>query len=437
MRAFEFLTEFSGQPASNTVSILLDLVKDPDTDPNLKAEILDILKQLEQKTNQTPTSGNDPIPVQEDAKSNLISKIESDEEYYQKLMNSDPRLKAIAEKKIKEAEAASFNMGSALSGDRAFTSLKTDINTAFSKLPQIPTIFKSAIEKECINAVIEGDITKDSLLRFLGQCATPDRIIDMPTIVSKSLTSGNLVYPEEYLKLAKRIGKLTPGSSSSASGKGEALLILTGKGTEKANPGDITVDGVGLVEVKSSDLSGKSGLSDFVFGGKMQTSKARTILVNTVNKAAGKVMYLDKLSKETAGDDTNNVSGISSIGPKALVKLNPIFQKMGAANTQKMFTDMFTAVIGSSFEQEIQDIVSTIDNNGVVPEKMFPGIKTLMFKYYQKINKHAGVLALNINHLTYSYTSDGEDFAKLPDIKTTSLFDFRPVNASITSFKKV
>ena len=169
----------------------------------------------------------------------------------------------------------------------------------------------------------------------------------------------------------------------------------------------------------------------------MQTAKARTILVNTVNKAAGQVMYLDKLSKETEGDDTSKVSGISSIGPKALVKLNPIFQKMGATNTQKMFTEMFTSVIGLGFEKEIQDIVSTIDKNGVVPEKMVAGIKILMFKYYQKINKHAGVLALNINHLTYSYTSTGEDFAKLTDIKTTSLFDFRPVNASITSFKKV
>jgi len=437
MRAFEFLTEFSGQPAINTVSILIDLVKDPDTDPNLKAEILNILQQLEQKTTQSPASSNASAPVQEDANSNLISKIESDEEYYQKLMNNDPRLKAIAEKKIKQAEAESFNMGSALSGDRAFTSLKTDINTAFNKLSQVPTIFKSAIEKECINAVIEGDITKDSLLRFLGDCAAPNRIIDMPTVVSKSLTSGKLIFPVEYFELAKRIAKLTPGSSSSASGKGEALLILTGKATEKANPGDITVDGVGLIEVKSSDLTGKSKLSDFVFGGKMQTAKARTILVNTVNKAAGQVMYLDKLSKETEGDDTNKVSGISSIGPKALVKLNPIFQKMGATNTQKMFTEMFTSVIGPGFENEIQYIVSTIDNNGVVPEKMFPGIKILMFKYYQKINKHAGVLALNINHLTYSYTSTGKDFAKLPDIKTTSIFDFRPVNASITSFKKV
>jgi hypothetical protein len=437
MRAFEFLTEFSGQPATNTVSILVDLAKDPDTDPNLKAEILNILKQLEQKTNQPTAANNNSTPVQEDANSDLISKIESEEEYYQKLMDSNPRLKAIAEKKIKEAEAAAFNMGSSLSGDRAFTSLKTDIETAFNKLSQVPPIFKSAIEKECINAVIEGDITKDSLLRFLEECATSDRIIDMPTIVSKSLTSGSLILPDEYLKLAKRIGKLTPGSSSSASGKGEALLILTGKSTKKANPGDIFVDGVGLIEIKSSDLSGKSGLSDFVFGGKMQTAKARTILVNTVNKAAGQVIYLDKLSKESEGDDANKVSGISSIGPKALIKLNPIFQKMGAINTQKMFTEMFTSVIGNGFEQEIQDIVSTIDNNGVVPDKMIPGIKTLMFKYYQKINKHAGVLTMNINHLTYSYTNTGEDFAKLTDIKTTSLFDFRPVNASITSFKKV
>jgi hypothetical protein len=437
MRAFEFLTEFSGQPATDTVSTLVNLVKDSDTDPNLKAEILNILKQLEQKANQPTTANTISPPVQEDANSDLISKIESDEEYWQKLMDSDPRLKALSEKKIKQAEAESFNMGSALGSDRAFTALKTDINAAFNKLPQVPTIFKSAIEKECINAVVEGDITKDSLLRFLGECATPNRIIDMPTIVSKSLKSGDLVFSEEYLKLAKRIAKLTPGSSSSASGKGEALLILTGKATEKANPGDITVTDVGLIEVKSSDLTGKSGLSDFVFGGKMQTAKARTILVNTVNKAAGQVMYLDKLSKETEGDDTSKVSGISSIGPKALVKLNPIFQKMGATNTQKMFTEMFTSVIGLGFEKEIQDIVSTIDNNGVVPEKMVAGIKILMFKYYQKINKHAGVLALNINHLTYSYTSTGEDFAKLTDIKTTSLFDFRPVNASITSFKKV
>ena len=267
MRAFEFLTEFSGQPATDTVSTLVDLVKDPDTDPSLKAEILSILKQLEQKANQTTTANTISPPVQEDANSDLISKIESDEEYYQKLMDSDPRLKAISEKKIKQAEAESFNMGSALGSDRAFTALKTDVDAAFNKLSQVPSIFRSEIEKECINAVIDNDITKNSLLRFLEECATPNRIIDMPTIVSTSLTSGSFIFPNEYLKLAKRLAKLNPGSSNAASGKGEALLILTGKATKKPSPGDIFVDGAGLIEVKSTDIGKKGALSVFLFGG--------------------------------------------------------------------------------------------------------------------------------------------------------------------------
>ena len=99
MRFFEFTT----QPGSDTLSKLVDLAKDPKTDPNLKNQIMLLLKQLENKKQDQPTK--------EAVQMDLLSKIESDEEYYQRILNSDPRLKAIAEKMIKDAESAAFDLG--------------------------------------------------------------------------------------------------------------------------------------------------------------------------------------------------------------------------------------------------------------------------------------------------------------------------------------
>jgi hypothetical protein len=95
MRFFEFLQ--SNQ--NNTISNLVDIVKDPDVDPQLKKDILAIFQQLKLKDNPEEKQ-NEALDNNE---SELVSEIEDDEAYYQRVLNTDSRLKAIAEKKIKDA----------------------------------------------------------------------------------------------------------------------------------------------------------------------------------------------------------------------------------------------------------------------------------------------------------------------------------------------
>jgi hypothetical protein len=104
---------------------------------------------------------------------------------------------------------------------------------------------------------------------------------------------------------------------------------------------------------------------------------------------------------------------------------------------QAMFREMFTAVVGSKFSEDIDKIVTAIDEKGIDATAMRTGVVGLLFDYYKAVNKHDGLLTINIPNLTYNYVEDAESFASLPNITIGSLFDFRPNPSSITTFKQI
>ena len=342
-------------------------------------------------------------------------------------MDSDPRLKALAEKKIKEAEAESFNVGSALSSSNAFEKFNKDVLSLVSNLKQLPLAFSDEVAKALSHMAVQGTNHND-LLNFLDACATEERIIDLASIVSKS-GSGSFSIPKQYQGIVKALALITPGSKNAASGKGELMLAAIGKGTTKPTVGDIIV-GEKRIEVKASDgATGK--LSDFALG-KQTVSKARTIMVNTINKTLGKVVLLDAPAEQ---QDENGISGISGIGKQNLPMLNKLFAEMGADATQKMFREMFTAVVGSKFSEDIDKIIAAIDEKGIEATKFKSGVIGLLFDYYKAVNKHDGLLTINIPNLTYNYVEDAESFAS-SNITAITLFNFRDVAGSITTFKQ-
>lgn len=430
MRFFEFVQP---QQSENTVSKLVDIVKDPNTDPRLKNEILAILKQLETagaKADNKPVDANpqEQIAIESTAL-DTIQTIESDEEYWQKIMDSDPRLKALAEKKIKEAEAESFNVGAALSSSNAFEKFNKDVLSLVSNLKQLPPAFSDEVAKALSHMAVQGTNHND-LLNFLDACATEERIVNLTSIVSKS-GSGSFSIPKQYQGIVKALALITPGSKNAASGKGELMLAAIGKGTTKPAVGDIIV-GTKRIEVKASDLDKKGKVTDFGFGSQ-PVGKARTIMVNTINKTLGRVVLFDGDAGE---QDENGVSGISGIGKRNLPMLNKLFAEMGASVTQKMFREMFTTVVGSKFSEDIDKIIAAIDENGIEETAMRSGVIGLLFDYYKAVNKHDGLLTVNIPNLTYNYVEDAESFASLPNITIGSLFDFRDNPSSITTFKQ-
>jgi hypothetical protein len=427
MRFFEFAQPQQGE---STVSKLLDIAKDPDADPRLKNEILAILKQLEAagaKADNKPADANPQEQIAtESTASATIQTIESDEDYYQRMLDNDPRLKAIAERKIKDAEAAGFNVGSTLSSSNAFEKFNKDILSLVSNLKQLPPAFSNEVAKTISQMAVQGTNHND-LLNFLDACATEDRIIDLPFIVSKS-GSGSFPIPKQYQEIVKALALVTPGGSNAASGKGELMLAAIGKDTTKPAVGDIVV-GKKRIEVKASDET-KGSLTGFALGSQ-PVGKARTIMVNTVNKTLGKVVLFDAPSKQ---QDENGVRGISSINTKNLPVLNKLFVEMGASATQAMFREMFIAVVGSKFSEDIDKIVAAIDDKGINATAMREGIVALAFDYYKAVNKHDGLLTINLPNLTYNYVEDVESFTSLSNVTIGSLFDFRDTPSSITTF---
>ena len=419
MRFFEFKIT----PGSNTVSDLIDLVKDPTTSDDIKTEVEKILLALEQKSDKT----------NEDMSADTVAEIESDEAYYQRILNSDPRLKKAAENILKKAEAESFKIGQALGGQEALPQLKEKIASAIDQLPQLEdNLHKKAVQSAVRDLILDGEISQDLVFEFLEKCSTPDRIFDLSAVVSNAPVSNIKPIPEKYQAICKTIGRLTPGSSSSATGKGELLCILAGKGTkDQKTKGDINVDNK-LIEVKASDVGAKT-ISDFVFGGKMPTKDARKILVDTLNSELGRTVFIDALATQ---ENKEGIKGISAIGVKNLKTLNRYFQEIGQEKTREMFKNMFEAVVGNEYTEEIQEIIQSIDSNGVNQESYFPPLKKLMFKYYKNVNGHDGILTINVPSLSFDYTEEAENFENLDNVTITYLFDFRPVASSITSFKR-
>ncbi len=421
MKIRELISE--NRLVNSTVDKLILVAKDPNVNVQLRNDVLNILSQLEQR-------GEQEVSEQIAQPAEIIAAIENDEAYYQKILDSDPRLKAIAEKKIREAETTGFTVGAALGQEKPFEGLKKTINDAVNQLKQLPNMYKKEVAKEAVHMVIDG-VPHATVVKFLQGCATPNRVIDLPAIVSKA-GSGILPIPKEYQEICQRFARLTPGSSNAATGKGELMLILIGNDTEKATPGDIIVDGA-PIEVKASDVSG-SAVSDFVLG-KMDTASARTILVNSVNKAAGKTVFLNKEAKVKSADGT--ATGISGIGRDTLPILNQYFATMGKPSVAKMFSEMLVAAVGAGFEQQISNIVTAVSEDGTLdPAAVIPLLKKLVFDFYQTKNKHVGLLALNVETMGYTMSLTGDDFARAAEIQVTKIFDFRPVASSILSIKR-
>ena len=316
-----------------------------------------------------------------------------------------------------------------MSSSDAFAKFNDEVVSLVSELKQLPPAFSKEVVKELSNMAVQGTNHND-LLNFLNACATEERIIDLPSIVSE-FGSGSFSIPEQYREIVKALAQITPGSSNAASGKGELMLAVIGKGTTKPAVGDIVV-GKKRIEVKASDKGPKGAETDFGFGSQ-PVGKARTIMVNTINKTLGRVVLFDGDAGE---QDENGVSGISGIGTRNLPMLNKLFVEMGASATQTMFREMFTAVVGSKFSEDIDKIVSDIDENGIDATALRSGVIGLLFDYYKAVNKHDGLLTINLPNLTYNYVEDAESFASLPNITIGSLFDFRKKPSSITTFKQ-
>ncbi len=415
MRFFEF------KAPTSTVDIkkFLDYIKDPNFNPQLKAKMLAFLQKLDNKLDDK---------TNEETVADVIQSAESNLSPLQKLLASDPAAKAEFDMLMKKAEDEAFELGASVGHEQGSgANVNSKIKEAIQKLSQIPEDIQGSLRSLCLSMVENED--PSIIIEFLNQCASPDRLVDMPSLVSQS-GSGTLPIDSKYKNIASRIiTQLKSSSSSHASdGPGEWFLVLVGKDTTKASPGDIAVSNE-PVEVKSSGVNKTGSLVDYTTV-KTNVLAARKEFVRTINRVTGNTIFQDAELKD---------GGISSINTRNLKQLNPIFADMGEQETKNLFIRMFELALGKDYklvENEVSNVVGTIGPNGIDPQKWIPMMKILSFSFYQQMYKYKALISINSQNLNYTVSLTADDFANTPSIPMTMIFDFRPRMSAITSFKQ-
>ena len=259
----------------------------------------------------------------------------------------------------------------------------------------------------------------------------------MPSIVSKE-GRGNLVEKNNpYYNILVKLAKTNPGSGNAASGQGEYMLVLAGKDTRKINPGDIGVGGE-KIEVKSSDLKGKSSYTDFVLSSdKLPVAQAKSYFVNEVNKALG---------RQGIGSGTATSGGISALNDKTLKRLNPLFQEINSKNPgemQRIIKGLWkTVYTDSKLDSYIDKIASSVNDDGTLElAKLYAPTAVLSAAAYKLSNQHDALLMLNIPDLSYIVVRDPNEMSNLfqqgaVELGMTSIFDFRSNPGAPTFIKK-
>ena len=417
--------EFKSPTTPADVKKFLDFVKDPNFNPELKKKMLVLLQRLENKLNS---------PKQESIEADLVKTAEINITPLQRLLQSDPTAKEEFDRLMRQAEDEAFELGAQVGqeqgADRDITAVTNRVDVAIKQLKQLPSEMQDKL-KSILLPMMHGS-EMDIVLDFLKQCSTPNRLIDLPTIVSKS-GNGKLPIDDKYINIAKQliVNLKSPSSTHASDGPGEWFLVLAGRNTVKNSPGDIKVVGTKdiPVEVKASTIGAKNNISDFTTI-KTNVLAARKEFVDTINSFTGNTIFKDAELK---------AGGISSINTRNIDQLNSIFQDMGENDTRELFMKMFKLAFGKDYDlvsDEVDSILSTITDKGISAKTWIPAMKHLTFSYYQKMYGHSVLFSMNAGNMNYSVSLTAEDFVNSPTVSMTSLFDFRPRMSAITSFKQ-
>jgi len=391
-----------------------------------------------------PQQPQEEQPLQEDVKEKLRQTVDTLKIYLDeigKLPNADvimnPILGQISdlEKQISDLEAESirkgFKSGQALAGQplgKQIEEFKERIKDSLNSLPQLEgqDEIKGIFQDRFVGLLGQG-IDHEEIFSFINICSSANRLIDLPAIISNedkgSVLSGDA---KKYEKILRNLSTVQPFTGAST-GQGEWLLVMIGKDTFKANPGDIIVKVNGedrQVELKASGQGkSKSAVTDFTLGAILDVKKAGGKMFNAIEAITGK-----------------KIKRIPQINAKNLLYLNPIFAEMNQkdpGSVQNMFRQVFSTVYPSDdMADPIEEFVGTIPDSGELNiEEMRGAAGMLASEYYKIVNKHDVLMTMNIPTLTFACTANHDTMRKLIDdriIHITSLLDFRERPGNVT-----
>jgi hypothetical protein len=383
-------------------------------------------------------------PLQEDAKDAVLQAVETIKIYLDQisqLPNADvlmpPILEQLSEleKNLSDLEADSirkgFKTGQALAGQtlgKQIEEFKERVKSSLDSLPQLEGQDEIVgIFQDRFVALLGQGIDDEEIFSFINICSSANRLIDLPAIIAGeakgSILSGDT---KKYEKILRNLATVQPFSGAST-GQGEWLLVMIGKDTFKANPGDIIVK-VGnedrQVELKASAQGkSKSAVTDFTLGAILDVKKAGGKMFNAIEAITGK-----------------KIKRIPQINAKNLLYLNPIFVEMNQkdpGSVQTMFRQVFSTVYPSDdMAGPIEQFVGAIPESGELNiEEMRGAAGMLASEYYKIVNQHDVLMTMNIPTLTFACTSNHDTMRKLIDdriIHITSLLDFRERPGNVT-----
>lgn len=293
-----------------------------------------------------------------------------------------------------------------------------------------------AIEEQMHLAIgaLANRVPVETMTDFLNECMSGG-VIDTPAMISSKESYEIQPIPlsnEAYRPIIQRLLETGLGGAS-ASGKGEFGLAFAGIDTTKSEH-DISVGNTN-VEVKASH-----GGTDFFFKGQKgfegpSTKAGLKILISALNSAGANFKFSNEGGK----------GGITGINNKALKVLQPYFRNLGPEKTTETLIKTVQAIFSDNstdISEFTGDIANAVDaNSGEVNlMQLSVAMSKIAFSYYQQLEKHDGVLMLNIDNTSYSYHTSPDTFAEMVasgQVKVMYPIDFRTSTKGSLTFKLV
>lgn len=361
------------------------------------------------------------------------------------IQNCDPIVSILRTKiiELKQTVQGAFTLGKA-SGEKEvqkyFSDLEAVLKPLVAKVSQnkkLADSIKSQLEGWFNNAVLrDKKISREDMIGFLRE-AGQGHIIDMKSLVNSS--QGNVMdyvnprYKDIFLMFKNAIFDYKPGGTGANLGPAEVALTVLGNPAEKAEVGDIKVDGV-MYELKGGS------------GGKGGRLNGKEILKPTSGGAFIKDYFAKKIKniEPTWTNEKNKKIHKYNWNTKGISKLNQDLIAAGYTKTQrnKMLYDfllkLWQHIITNSsqindFGDKIADMIDT--QEGIVnSRKAILNATKLLYQSYQLSDgqlvdgvKSMNIMVINSETLNYRIVRQESD---IDVIEIKSGIDWNDANTS-------
>jgi hypothetical protein len=439
MRVTEILNEFAPPQEGSDLADLIYLLQNAPISYHLLAKGLEVIrhdKKIQQQKTARPVQ--QPVqqqPVQQQPVQQLVQEPEEEPELVERA--ATPPKKSKANTSLIQQIQAELPGASEQTLKRVLYNMKLD---SYHTMADEIITKKISVKVKAIKSAIKLALTDladtvsvETMVNFLKECDAGG-VIDTRTMVNQTTVNSEPIplTNDDYRPIVLRLMQTGLGSAA-ASGKGEFGLAFAGIGASKGQH-DITINNVDI-EVKASHggtdffFKGQTGFGvEGKFGGGPKEGLSK--LVDALNSVGGNFQKINEVGK----------GGISQINDKTLKALNPYFQLLGKNDVENLLCSIIQDTHPDhSIKSFFPTIKQAVRKDGSVSYQVLSvATSAISFFYYQKHEKHTGILMLNITNGTYMYQNNPKEFMQsvaAGAVSTTSAIDFRTSTKGSLTFR--